>query len=74
MVTVPNIWVSPVISTVPNISVDPVTSNDPESVISYASVPVKASTDWETCHDWIVKFCTTSSTAGSNIFFNTFAI
>ena len=28
---------------------DPVTVSDPEIVISYALIPVKASTDWETC-------------------------
>ena len=29
--------------------VDPVTVKDPDMVISYASIPVNASTDWETC-------------------------
>ena len=30
--------------------VDPVTVKDPDMVMSYASIPVNASTDWDTCH------------------------
>ena len=36
-------------STDPDMLVDPVTVKDPDIVISYASIPVNASTDWETC-------------------------
>jgi hypothetical protein len=32
----------------------PIVIKEPEMVISYASIPVKASTDWETCHGLII--------------------